>query len=794
VISAAALAYELLLIRLFAIVYWHHFAQMVISLALLGYAGSGTLLTLTRNWQLRHYRRIYTGCLAAFGIGVVVCSLTAQRVPINPETLLWDGRQLVALAAVFLLLALPFLFAANAIGLTLCRFSKLTGRVYAVDLIGAGLGCGLLLVLLFRVPLSDALRWLGLAGLTAAGLAAVTLRFCRKPILLGLATCAIALLLLPDYVLRPLPSPYKALSQALQISGSEVQSTLSSPFAELTVVANQKVPWRHAPGLSLMSTAEIPEQLAVFADADSMSALTRFSGDRSELQWLAQIPSAAAYHLVSPKAVLLGGIQDNSALLQAIFHDAREIVAVEPNPQRLWLLEDEYRAFTGDLPVRPKIQLEVGMIRPWLSRTKRQFDLIVLDLGGLPPAASLASLSERYELTVEALGLYLDALRPGGFLSISFPLDLPPRIGPRLLATVHQALLDKRIADADRRLAIVRGWQGGTLLIKTEPMSPQDIAKLQHFATQRAFDLSWYPDMPRAQANRYNVLAEPWYFDAASALLGNNRDEYLRRYKFDLLPATDDRPFLLHSFRWETLAEILELRGRGGAALMDSGYLVLLAALFQALLLSGALVISPLGITRSRQSARAASAKSLRVLFYFMAIGLGYLLLEIAFIHRVSLLLPHPLYAVALVLTTFLVCSGLGSLWSSRFPVTTRPMLACLGVSLLTLVWILSGDRLWTALLSLPTVMKIVAAVATMAPLAFVMGLPFPIALTHLGCWSPTTVPWAWAVNGASSVVAALLATVLAVEFGYRFVFWTATMLYVMAAVTDPAHNARQQR
>jgi hypothetical protein len=126
-ISAAALAYELLLIRLFSIVQWHHFAQMVISLALLGYAASGTLLTLSRDWQLRHYRLVYSGCLALFGLSAVACSVAAQHLPLNPEALLWDARQLLVLSAVFLLLSIPFLFAANAIGLTLCRFSQQSG-------------------------------------------------------------------------------------------------------------------------------------------------------------------------------------------------------------------------------------------------------------------------------------------------------------------------------------------------------------------------------------------------------------------------------------------------------------------------------------------------------------------------------------------------------------------------------------------------------------------------------------------------------------------------------------------
>ena len=197
--------------RLFSIIQWHHFAYMMISLALLGYGISGAFLTLLQRPLLQRFASSYIINLALFGVTATGCFLLAQQIPFNAEELLWDARQIVWLSCTYLLLTVPFFFAANAIGLALIYYRTRLSRIYAADLLGAGLGSIGILALLFAVLPLQALTLLGLLGIGAALLAAWELQ--QKPAAVWLLPLALGLLLLPDNWSTLEMSPYKGLEQ-----------------------------------------------------------------------------------------------------------------------------------------------------------------------------------------------------------------------------------------------------------------------------------------------------------------------------------------------------------------------------------------------------------------------------------------------------------------------------------------------------------------------------------------------------------------------------------------------------
>jgi hypothetical protein len=135
-----ALSYEILLMRLFSIVQYHHFAYMIISLALLGYGASGTFLVFFRQFFLRRFPITLIGNILLFGLTVIVCFLAGQHLLFNPDEIFWDNRQWLKLFALYLFLALPFFFAANCIALTFSQYRQRISEIYAADLFGAGLG------------------------------------------------------------------------------------------------------------------------------------------------------------------------------------------------------------------------------------------------------------------------------------------------------------------------------------------------------------------------------------------------------------------------------------------------------------------------------------------------------------------------------------------------------------------------------------------------------------------------------------------------------------------------------
>ena len=777
-LSAAALAYEVLLTRLFAIIQWHHFAYMRISVAMLGWGAAGTLVAVLREPLLRRHRPAFAAAAAMVGVSAVACFLLAQSIAFNPLEAVWDPRQFLRLGLIYLCLCVPFLSAAVALCLAFSRFGAEAPRLYAADIVGAGLGALGVVVLLIALPPTRAL--LAVAGLGLAA-AAIALGL-RQRLAWGLSLAAVLLPLAPGQWVQLKPSEYKDLAQMLNIMGTRVLVERSGPLGLLTVVESRAVPLRHAPGLSLAAGREPPAQLALFIDGDGPMPVLRYTGDPAPLAYLDGLTWALPYRLLERPRVLVLGAGGGQEVLQALFHRARAVEAVELDPQLIGLVQGPLADFSGRPYSQPGVRVHIGDARAYVAGSRERYDLIQLarvDAFGAS-AAGLGALAESYLYTVEALGAYLDRLEPDGLLAITRWIDLPPRDLVKLAATAIAALEARGVKAPGAHLALIRSWKTGTLLVSKAPLSPERIERLRAFCRERAFDVDWYPGMRSEEANRYNQLARPYLFEALTALLGPGRQDFVERYKYRIVPATDDRPFHFHFFRWESLPEWLRLRERGGVSLMEWGYPVLVATLVQATLAGVVLILLPLALAGQRLPRYGRGP----VLGYFALLGLAFMFVEIAFIQRLMLFLGHPLYAVAIGLAGFLVFAGLGSrlcgrlLWTPERIVT----LATLAIATLALVYLALLPPLFHALAGLPDPARIAVSLLLIAPLALAMGMPFPLGLKRLAGRAPTFIPWAWGINACVSVVAAVLATLLAMHLGFSAVVVLAVLGYLAAA------------
>jgi len=795
-LSASALAYEVLLMRLFSIVQWHHFAYMVISLALLGYGASGTFLSLAQKWLLSRFSTAFCTNLGLFGITSVGCYLLAQQVPFNPETVLWDLREPLRLLFMYLLLAVPFFFAANAIGLVFIRFRMQIAPAYAADLLGAGLGSLCVIVLLLvALPLS-ALGTIGALGLSSLLVAVWQLHLARRALwnIVAISTALVLMLVVQQAELEL--SPYKSLSQTLRIDGTDIITEASSPLGLLTVVESATIPLRHAPGLSLMAQHEPPEQVAVFTDGAGMTVINDGKAAPAAYGYLDQLTWALPYHLFTPQQVLVLGAGGGTEVLQARQHGVPEVHAVELNPQLIELVRERYGDFSAQLYDQPGVHVHTVEARGFVASSEARYDLIQLPLldSFATSSAGLYALNESYLYTVEALSTFLEQLTPNGYLTISRWINLPPRDTLKLFITAVTALEQAGISDPGSHLILIRGWQTSTLLIKNGVVTADDVEAVRQFATARAFDVGWFPGIRAEETNRYNLLNEAHFYNAARALLGPQRTQFLEQYKFNLTPASDDAPYFFQFFKWRTLLEILELRSRGGMPLLEWGYLVLVATLLQAVVASVVLILLPLIVLRRRtikqRPTQQDAFRKRNILLYFTAIGLAFLFIEMAFIQRFILLLHHPLYATAVVLTGFLVFAGLGSAFARRLTQANQHSrgvwLAVLGIVSVSLLYLFTLGPLFEQLMAWPIWARIVATLVLIMPLAFSMGLPFPLALDRLGHDAPELIPWAWGVNGCASVISAVLATLLAIHFGFSTVILTALVFYLLAAISLP--------
>jgi hypothetical protein len=791
-LSAAALAYEILLMRLFSIIQWHHFAYMFIGLALLGYGFSGNMVAIYKHRLLPRFNNLYISSIALFGISAINCFSLAQHIPFNAEVILWDGWQVFYLAFIFLLLAIPFFFAATAICLSFLQYDRQVSHVYAVDLLGAGIGSLGIIILLFWVYPQFALVIVSVLGVIAALIAIYELQVKQQSKITLALMSIIILLLVSGIPLKLHLSPYKSLEQVLRITGTNIISQGSSPLGLISVVESRDIPFRHAPGQSLHATQEPLQQLGVFTDGDNMTVLTRYPDDINKLSYLDQNSSALPYHLKPINHALIVGVGGGADVLQAKYNQVEQIDGVELNQQMIQLVNNNYSSFTGNLFQQPGVTIHHSEVRDFLSREARRYDLIQLALMDAfnASASGLYALNESYLYTVEALQLYLNNLNTDGYLALTRWIKLPPRDTVKLFATAVAALRENGVNDPEQNLVLIRSWQTSTLLIKNGQFTNKELSSVQKFCDERGFDMAYTPGLKPEQVNQYNILSNPVFYQAATALLNEKPDDFMRQYKFNVYPATDDQPYFYQFFRWSTFEEIFHKRNKGGMALVEWGYITLLITLAIASLISVMLIILPLWYYQRQQIVKNSSVKRRDVFYYFFAIGLAFLFIEIALMQKFILFLHQPIYAISITLTAFLIFAGVGSYLSgiiSRTQSNAKILLyAISGVIVLSMCYLLSLDTIFTMLVSLPVGIKMLIAIILIAPLAICMGMPFPLALTSLAEHAKYYIPWAWGINGFASVISAVLATLLAIHFGFSTVILLAILLYGSVILTFP--------
>ncbi len=782
--SAAAIGYELLLIRVLSIVQWHHFAYMIISLALLGYGASGTFIALFRRTLEPRFEQAFATSALAFSIAMVACFVAGQRVPFNALEIIWDRMQLLNLGLMYLVFFMPFFFAACCIGLALTCRSEAISRLYFCDLAGAGAGALLTIGALLAVfPQSALIMLVGLA-LVASVLVSgrdagrLPMRIGQFAWLVGLAVIVF------NGGLSLRVSEYKGLMQALQVVDSRVLAQTSSPLGLLTVVDSPTVPIRLAPGLSLNTRHIPPEQLAVFTDADGMSAITRYDGDPESIAYLADVTAALPYQLLDRPDVLVLGAGGGGDVLLGLYHDANRIDAVELNPRMTGFVADTFGDFAGHIYDDPRVAVHTAEARGYVAQNEKQYDLIQIGLldSFAAAGAGVHALNESYLYTVEALREYLADLEPDGMVAITRWVKAPPRDSLKLAATAIAALEQAGVEDPGRQIAVIRSWNTVTLLVRNGVFNDRDVDVIRGFARSRSFDTAYFPGISFADANRFNLLARPWLHEGILAMLGDGADRFFEDYKYFVGPATDDRPYFSHFFKWRSLPEVMAMRAFGGAGLIEWAYLIVVTTLVQAAVIGSLLILLPLSRMKRTRTGDA------RFSTYFLLLGLAFLFVEIAFIQKFTLFLSHPLYAVAVVLAGFLVFAGAGSAFSARMaefgasrgfrPVTV----AVAGIAAIAAIYLVLLPPLFGRCIGFADGLRILLSIVLIAPLAFFMGMPFPLGLRRVAERAPDFVPWAWGINGFASVISAVLATLLAVHFGFTAVIVLAILLYIVAA------------
>jgi hypothetical protein len=416
-----------------------------------------------------------------------------------------------------------------------------------------------------------------------------------------------------------------------------------------------------------------------------------------------------------------------------------------------------------------------------------------------PVTSGAYSLVEDYSLTVEGFTDDLARLSDGGLLVVTRWLQSPPTEPLRLFALAVTAAERSKL-DPARSIIALRGYNTTTVLVKRGVLTDEELAIVREFAGARRFDLVAMPGLRPDEANRYNVLDDDAFYRTFNELLvSTDRRQFYAAYPFDVTPPTDDRPFFGHYFKWEQAGQVWAQLGKTWQPFGGAGYFVLVVLLAFAAVSAGVLIVLPLAIGRvwrvegrvqhDGHSTLRSLPSTLYVLIYFALLGFGFLFVEIPLIQRLILLVGKPVYAMAAVLFGLLLFSGLGSMLSRRAP--WRAVLGAL--ALLALAYPALSSLLFPLALGLPLAARLIMGVLSLAPLGVLMGMPFPKGIAWLERTSPDLIPWAWGVNGAVSVVASVLAALVALSAGFTVVLAAGAVCYGLTAIVISSRSISDQ-
>ena len=905
-LGLSVIMFEIALTRVFAIMMWHHFTYMVISIGLLGFGASGSLLTATGlGRKAGSAERALVWTSLAYGMSVVLAFCFTTFVRIDSLAVWERPENALALFLIYLIVFVPFLLGGLGIGLALTRFSKSVNKLYFADLVGSAVGASLSVVALKAFGSSAAVVIAGCFGLLAA--------FCfsfktpRRYFVLSVPGLIVGLWLLLGFTgVSPMlvskiewTVPYAVGKEAATVERllekPELRAMLGDD-AKLTKMPSATAEVEIGPSLvgapmiggdmGLVDWNQIVAR-AVGQDGTAPTMLYEGATDLSKFPFLDDTQAASAYvvHKAggrSGQKSMVIGVGGGVDVLVALANGASHVTAVELNTAMIEMVTERYDGYLGGLfttsPLAEKIDLVNSEGRAWLRSHDDKYD--VIQMSGVDSYTALSggayTLSESYLYTIEAVQDFYEHLNDDGIVCYSrFMLRAPntARETLRLANIAVEGLRAAGVAEPEKHVCVLRGgldW--ASTMIKQSPFTAQEVAALRAFARKEAFvGVVYDPLLGRHEAietlpEHFSVLLagirdrigaatadatvdaavnaaaredaiRAWFVAAAEVAKGKEvsggllplslrnkpvsgvmlqlltemtpaiqsqasyikntirdflelltaspegKEFFYSEYPFDVRPATDDAPFFFNFYKWSGL-----LRGSGASngdgifnyhSEFPIGHFVLGISMLQILGLAALLIFMPL---RKLRADGVRTPGTGRIFLYFAALGLGFMLFEIALMQKLVIFLGHPTYALSVVLTSLLASAGLGSLWSGRIKQVRREHLVLIMFGVLAVVAgnVLFVNFLLPELLGLDLWLRVLIVIVMLVPTGLVLGMPFPSGIRVVEQTCPHLIPWGWAINAFFSVFGSIFCIVLSMAIGFSNVFYVAAGVYVV--------------
>jgi predicted membrane-bound spermidine synthase len=763
--SFAALLLELALTRLFSVVLFYHFAFLAISIALLGLGAGGVFAYLLKTSLAKIETRTLASRLCmANSILIIGVLEVVLHIPVALDV---AAKNFFRLTALYLTSAIPFFVTGLLFSIVFAREIRRIPRLYGADLCGGALAC------LAIVPI---LNWLGgpnailLAGMALACAAMIWAESSGTRRNSAVLAAALSVLTAANYSGRLIDVVY-------------AKGKFRDPA------------WVEFARWNALSRVEVDRQgqaKAIVIDADASTYIMNADVARwHETAWenaLMSAPPALANVLRPHGDFAIIGPGGGVDVLRAVANGSHSVTAIEINPIiATTIMRGKYADYAQHLYERPDVHIRVTDGRSYLRATAQRFDVVQMTLVDTwaSTAAGAFALSENNLYTVEAFKEYFNHLNPEGMIAITRWEFRNPREALRVVAVAIEALHHLGVADPSRNFIVAAegplNEDGIPVLVlaKKSAFTPEEVAAVgQHLQKYPVLHVLYAP-----ATHEQNPFSE--------LIASNNPYGFARQYAYNVSPVNDNAPFFFFTLKPDQILSDLGLH-HGIDWKVNLGVLVLLLVL----VISGAAVLLflVLPLLFKSQPRRHFPFS----LFYFVAVGLGYILVEIAFIQRFVLFLGHPTYALTVVIFLLMLSSGAGSLFSR----TWLPRADMAWIPLLLVVVVLFADVLFlpsrlAALVGLGFEYRLLVSAVLLAPLGFVMGMPFPTGLRALAAlrapdFSPdegsseNALEWAWAMNAAASVLGSVLAMVIAIQFGLTITLACGAAAYLLALAALP--------
>ena len=720
-ITFSGLVFEIGLTRIYSATIWYHFAFVAISVALLGWGLGGMSVHLLKRRMPSSTERA-----ALFSM------LYALAIPAALWVLVQFPFELSRLSLYFLTPLVPFLLAGMALSMVFDLNRAESGSLYFADLAGASLGALAVTVLLQRLGGEATLLLSAVAPMLAAAYLSKPLRTVAS---LGAIVLAVAALTnSTTQLMRVVPGTIKAMRKDLD----------ANPNARVTQEG-----WNAYSRISAVEPIPPPYIARLYIDSDAWTSIYPWDGKIEHAADLRDSYRALPFRLTPKGETLVIGPGGGSDVLAALASGSTKVTAVELNPLMIQFVR-HYGAKAGDIYSRPDVEVIQSEGRNFISRTDRKFDVIFL--GFVDSWASVASgglsLSENYLYTSQAFKAYYDHLTDDGVLVIlRWDLDVP-----RLVSNSVAVL---GAGEAAKRIAVLMEKRG-TARATVDP------SQMLFMLRKRAFT-----DAEIAMIKNDWTLARPMILPGEASppyddLLSGRKT--MRQYEAEspgLVGAVfDDSPFYFATERPWGMPP--------GIAQRLFGWLLVPAAVLLVLFAS-------LGKPKGQPTPPYLSS-----VVYFSALGFGFIAVELSLLQHLTLLVGHPIFTLSVLLFTLLAAGGLGSAMSRH--VSAR--WACAGVAALGVIESFVLPRVVPSLLPLSLSARVMVAMAFIAPLGVLMGIPFPSGLRKTGQGSLPAPPFYWGLNGILSVIGSVTTVFVALLFGFQAAMLVGCGCYVIAAGT----------